>query len=169
MNTRLAGMSARPSSRSRARRVRSKPTRSNRRMPSRRVSLHSSARHPASINVPYTGSHGSVSCHGVGDARSAKTAAMMACAPTAQTARANSISAGPRHVSVPASRRPTRAMREFGSARTPANGRSASGAIRHAKARASALRSALTRSYQGSSSIEPHSCPGECSSTHRAS
>jgi hypothetical protein len=78
------------------------------------ASRQSSARHPASINVPCTGSHGSASCHGVGDARRAKTAATTACAPTAQAARANSISAGPRHVSVDASRRRTRASWEFG-------------------------------------------------------
>jgi len=51
MNTRLTGMSAKPSDTSRTRRARSKPTRSNRPMPSRHVSRHSSARHPASINV----------------------------------------------------------------------------------------------------------------------
>ncbi|HQJ08615.1 MAG TPA: hypothetical protein PLF54_06405, partial [Deltaproteobacteria bacterium] len=73
------------------------------------ASRHSRARHPASISVPYTGSHGSASCHGVGDARRAKTAAKTACAPTAKAERANSISAGPRHVSVAASRRPRRA------------------------------------------------------------
>lgn len=53
MNSRLGGMSSNASSASRPRRFRSKPTRSNRRMPSRRVSRQSSARHPASINVPY--------------------------------------------------------------------------------------------------------------------
>lgn len=86
----------------------------NRRMPSRRVRLHSSARHPASIKVPYTGSHGSASCHGAGEDRRAKIPATTACAPTAHAARANSIRAGPRHVSVPASRRPRRASWEFG-------------------------------------------------------
>jgi hypothetical protein len=84
-------------------------------MPSRCVSRHSNARHPVSINVPYTGSHGSASCHGVGDDRRAKNAATSACAPTARAARANSINAGPRHVSVDASRRRTRASWEFGS------------------------------------------------------
>jgi hypothetical protein len=108
-------MSAKPSSASRARRARAKPTRSNRPMPSRRLSRHSSASHPASINVPYTGSHGSASCHGIGDARRAKTAATTAYAPTAQATRANSISAGPRHVSMAASRRRRRALWEFGS------------------------------------------------------
>src|SRR5215212_9722124 len=87
MNTRLTGMSAKPSSASRTSRARLKPTRSNRPMPSRRVSRHSSVRHPASINVPYTGSQGSASCHGVGDARRTKTAATMACAPTPNAAR----------------------------------------------------------------------------------
>ena len=68
------------------------------------MSRHSSARQPASINLPYTGSHGSESCHGGGDDRKAKNAATMACATSANAERAKSMSAGPCHVSVAASR-----------------------------------------------------------------
>ena len=59
------------------------------RIPSRRVSRHNSARHPTSINVPYTGSHCSASCHGVGNDRNAKIAATSACATAGEAERAN--------------------------------------------------------------------------------
>ena len=61
------------------------------------------------VHVPYTGSHGPASRHGVGDDRNAKIPATSACAMTAQAERANSISAGPRQVNVPAASRRRRA------------------------------------------------------------